>query len=246
MLDQMDGEIVHRLLLNYRADPDVIAPLLPTGFRPQLVGGHAVVGVCLLRLDHLRPRGWPRWCGVASDNAAHRIAVEWDGPGGVDVGVFVLRRDTSEWLPRLVGGRAFPGAHGPARFDVHSDGGGLRVDYATAGGLEVCTWSTPATTWRSDLFASAAEGSDFFRAGRLGWSIDRRGRTEGLDMEACAWAAAPVDVEGHSSFWEDPKRFPAGSVVRDASLLMRDLPVTWSRVSSHEEGRHLGPAGVLC
>jgi hypothetical protein len=231
MLDRMDGVIRHRLLLNYRADPDVIARLLPPGFRPQLVRGHAVVGICLLRLERLRPQGLPAWIGARSDNAAHRIAVEWDGPEGTEAGVFVLRRDTSDWLPRLVGGRAFPGAHGPARFVVSSVGSALRIDYDTVDGIAVRTRSTPAAAWHSELFDSATEASDFFRAGRCGWSEDRRGRMEGLDMEACTWSVEPVDVDGWSSFWEDRGRFPSGSVVRDASLLMRDLPVTWSKVA---------------
>jgi hypothetical protein len=35
----MTGRIARRLLVNYRVDPDAIAPLLPAPFRPALVDG---------------------------------------------------------------------------------------------------------------------------------------------------------------------------------------------------------------
>ena len=59
MIRAMDGTIRHRLLVNYAADPEVVVPLLPPGLRPQLVRGHAVVGICVLRLSDLRPAGMP-------------------------------------------------------------------------------------------------------------------------------------------------------------------------------------------
>jgi len=47
-------------------------------FRPQLVHGWAVAGICLIRLGRLRPSRVPSAVGLRSENAAHRIAVEWD------------------------------------------------------------------------------------------------------------------------------------------------------------------------
>ena len=49
--------------------------------RPQLVEGRAVAGICLIRLGSLRPKGLPASLGVTTENAAHRIAVEWDQDG---------------------------------------------------------------------------------------------------------------------------------------------------------------------
>ncbi|WP_218137711.1 hypothetical protein [Streptomyces sp. 2131.1] len=49
-----------------------------------MLHGHAVTGICLLRLGSVRPVRAPKALGLRSENAAHRIAVEWDGPDGVD------------------------------------------------------------------------------------------------------------------------------------------------------------------
>ncbi len=44
-----------RIPVNYRVDPDLLGSYLPTPFRPVLVGGHGVAGVCLIRLGRIRP-----------------------------------------------------------------------------------------------------------------------------------------------------------------------------------------------
>lgn len=56
-LPRLAGTVQRRLLVNYRVDPDVIASLLPAPFRPQLVNGFAVAGICLIRLGSMRPAG---------------------------------------------------------------------------------------------------------------------------------------------------------------------------------------------
>jgi hypothetical protein len=56
--------------------------------------------------------------GLRSENAAHRVAVEWDEDGAIRTGVFIPRRDSSSRLNALVSGRVFPGVHHHARFHV--------------------------------------------------------------------------------------------------------------------------------
>ena len=74
----VQGVIDRRILVNYRVDPDVMARVLPPPFRPQIVRGYAIGGICLIRLKGIRPRFVPIPVGLRSENAAHRIAVEWD------------------------------------------------------------------------------------------------------------------------------------------------------------------------
>ncbi len=229
------GVIRHRLLVNYAADPDVVAPLLPSPLRPQLVRGHAVVGVCVLRLAELRPAGLPAWAGVRSDNAAHRIAVEWDGPSGVEVGVYVRRRDSAQRLPVLLGGRAFPGVHGRADFVVDAEPERLHVAYRTTDDLAVDVIATAPGAWSSRLFADAAEASAFFEAGSCGFSPDHHGCLEGISMAAESWRADPVSVTARSSFYDDPTRFPPGTIELDVAMLMRDVPVVWSTLPAPRE-----------
>ncbi len=49
------GVIDRRILVNYRVDPDVMARIVPSPFRPQIVGGYAIAGICLIRLRRIRP-----------------------------------------------------------------------------------------------------------------------------------------------------------------------------------------------
>ncbi|MCH2211116.1 MAG: hypothetical protein MK110_07425 [Fuerstiella sp.] len=72
-LPVIQGVIDRRILVNFRIASDVLAAQLPAPFRPQLVRGFGVAGICLIRLKQIRPRFLPRFAGVASENAAHRI-----------------------------------------------------------------------------------------------------------------------------------------------------------------------------
>src|SRR4051794_24050432 len=133
------GVIDRRILANWRCDPAALARLLPAPFRPKLANGYGVAGVCLIRLKDIRPRAVPdglgKAMGVSSENAAHRIAVEWDEDGVTREGVFIPRRDTSSRLNTLVGGRLFPGVHHHARFDVREDESRLHVAMASDDGV---------------------------------------------------------------------------------------------------------------
>jgi Uncharacterized conserved protein (COG2071) len=108
----------HSLLVNYRVDPDTLQRLLPGPFRPKLIRGMGLAGICLIRLKQMRPQGLPAALGFSSENAAHRIAVEWEEHGHSREGVYIPRRDTSSQFNTLIGGRLFPGVHHHASFHV--------------------------------------------------------------------------------------------------------------------------------
>lgn len=127
----MSSVVERRLLVNYRVAPEAAASLVPPPMRPQLVGGWAVAGICLIRLGQLRPSRLPGWIGLRSENAAHRVAVEWDGPQGRSTGVYISRRDSGSVINVLAGGRLFPGEHSLARFDVRETTQDLHVAFAS-------------------------------------------------------------------------------------------------------------------
>jgi len=225
------GVIDRRILVNYNIDADRIARVLPPPFQPKLVNGRAVGGICLIRLKQLRPRFLPAAFGFSSENAAHRIAVEWQQDGVTREGVYIPRRDTSAWLHTLLGGRAFPGTHHRADFTVREtadryfvemqarDGGSrVLVDAVLASGL-------PATS----VFRSVAEASSFFERGSLGYSstLDRA-RFEGLELSAADWHVEPLAVERvESSFFDDREQFAEGTVRFDSALLMQGIVHEW-------------------
>jgi hypothetical protein len=164
---RLSSVVERRLLVNYRVAPDAAARLLPEPLRPQLVHGYAVAGICLLRLGSVRPAWAPGVLGLRSENAAHRIAVEWDGPDGVETGVYIPRRDTASRINAWAGGRLFPGEHGRADFEVHETSRRMRVALATRDGhTRVDVTVELADELRgSTLFAGLAEASRFFQDG---------------------------------------------------------------------------------
>ncbi|WFB62283.1 DUF2071 domain-containing protein [Sphingobacterium sp. WM] len=70
------GIIERRILVNYIADPSVVEKILPKPFKPKLFEGKAIVGICLIRLKNIKPKGFPDFVGVNSENATHRIAIQ--------------------------------------------------------------------------------------------------------------------------------------------------------------------------
>jgi len=227
----MTATIERRLLVNYRADPEILARLLPEPFRPQLVAGFGLAGICLIRLDGLRPAAIPRRLGLTAENAAHRVAVEWDTAEGVRTGVYIPRRDTSSRLIAIAGGRLFPSVHQLASFQVEEHGGRYRVVLAALdGGTHVRVEASVAADLPSgSVFGSLAEASRFFRQGAIGWSATARpGVYDGVELDTPTWKMEPARLEAvESSFFDDPGRFPPGTAEPDSVLLMRDLPSRW-------------------
>lgn len=248
-LPVIEGIIRRRILVNYRIAPEVVARILPAPFRPKLHQGFAIGGICLIRLEQIRPSGWPAFLGMASENAAHRIAVVWDetsaSPGrlagqtaGVNEGVYIPRRDTNQRLNQLAGGRLFPGEHHFARFEVQDDLRRIDLTMRSADGavaVDLHGQSTPVLSPDS-VFASLREASAFFEPGSLGFSATRAGlRLDGMELRTRNWKVDPLQVnEVQSSFFDDTRVFPAGSVTFDCALIMRDIVHEWHGVAAME------------
>jgi hypothetical protein len=223
------GLIRRRLLVNFRAEPAAVQRLLPSRFKPKLHAGHAIIGICLIRLEQIRPRWMPATLGISSENAAHRIAVEWQTAEGMHEGVYIARRDSGSWLNHLAGGRIFPGVHHLARFQVTDSDGtiDLRMQARNGGVRIVVRGHESATLPAASCFASLAESSRFFEGGSVGWSPGRENAAlDGLRLETQAWQVRPLEVEEASSSWF-AAHLPAGCFEFDHALLMRDVPHEW-------------------
>lgn len=225
------GLIERRILVNYRVDPDTLAAQLPMPFRPKLVHGFGMVGICLIRLKQVRPRGMPAWLGIASENAAHRAAVEWDAAGTTREGVYVRRRDTNSRLNTVFGGRLFPGFHHHARFTLDEANDHWNVALRSDDGVTTLTVRTQRAESlpTGSVFASLAEASAFFAAGSLGYSdTHEAARYQGLELNCLNWKVEPLTVdEVRSSYFDDEKLFPRGTIEFDNALLMRGIEHEW-------------------
>lgn len=228
----LEGVIRRRLLLNYRVKPEVMEGILPANFRPKLVRDHAIAGICLIRLEKIRPKGFPSLLGIASENSAHRIAVEWDEDGERVEGVFVPRRDTSSRINALAGGRLFPGVHHYSDFKVSDQEGRISMEI-TAPDLEDALVEVEASETgefpEGSIFESLEESSRFFENGCVGYSSrPDSSRLDGLQLKIAKWEVSPLDVqEVSSAYFDDQSLFPQEDISFDHGLLMRNVPHEW-------------------
>jgi hypothetical protein len=225
------GWMDRRILANFQVDPVVLANVLPEPFRPKLVNGVGIAGICLIRLKHIKPRYLTGEFGLGSENAAHRIAVEWSVDGQSRQGVYIPRRDSSSHLSTLLGGRLFSGVHHHAQFDVVEGDGRYHVALDSDDALtHVCVDGRISSSLPVDsTFRSLSEASRFFEAGSLGYSATaRRGEYDGLELHSHQWKVEPLAVEKiESSFFENARQFPKGSIRFDCALIMRGIEHEW-------------------
>jgi len=222
------GYIDRRILINFVADADIVKKIIPEPFSPQLYKGKAIVGICLIRLKNIKPKGLPDFMGVGSENGAHRIAVEWDEAGVKKQGVYVPRRDTSLKLNTMVGGRIFPGRHYLADFNVEESGGNYHIDFTSSDNTTILIDAKETSSFNSNsIFETLQNASDFFEKGEVGYSPNGK-RYEGLKLQAYKWQVTPLEVINvHSSFFENEAIFPKGSVCFDNALLMSQVEHEW-------------------
>ncbi len=233
----IEGLIRRRLLINFRADAEVVGRILPAPFRPRIHRGFAIVGICLIRLEQIRPVWIPRSFGISSENAAHRIAAQWrDSSGGTREGVFIPRRDTGSRLNHLAGGRLFPGEHHLADFAVDEDGIGIAMSIKSRDrdmSIRLSGRTSDALP-RNSCFASLEASSAFFEAGSLGCSpAGDCCRFDLVRLEVEDWRVRPFSIDCvESSFFGDKAVFPSGSIEFDHALIMRDLSHRWHEAGS--------------
>lgn len=222
------GYIDRRILVNFTADPEDVRKIIPAPFRPKVYKGKAIVGICLIRLKNVKPKGLPDFMGVSSENGAHRIAVEWDEDGVTKEGVYIPRRDTSFRLNVLAGGRIFPGRHYLAKFNVKETAGNYHIDFKSSDDTSISIDAKETGTFNPNShFGTLQDVSDFFEKGEVGYSPNGN-KYEGLKLQAYTWKVRPLDVSDvQSSFFSNEAIFPKGSVHFDNALLMTRIEHEW-------------------
>ncbi len=225
-MKEVKGKIDHRILLNYRIDPEVMQQNLPKEFKPKIINGYAIGGICQVSLSQMRPNGLPSIFGSKSHNAAHRIAVT----SSLGEGVFVTRRDTNSLVNTFASGRLFPGNYKKADFSIESNGNSFSV---RIGKGEECLMNIEAEISKEiesiSVFNSVKEISDFFLAGNIGWSKRNDfDEFDAIELKAIDWSMKPLKVKSqHSSYFMDESKFPKGSVEFDSAMVMQGLDHSW-------------------
>lgn len=238
-LPTIQGIIKRRILVNYRADAETVQRILPDKFRPKLYKDKAIAGICLIGLEYIRPKFMPRFVGIASENAAHRVAVLWeDASGEMREGVYIPRRDTDSTLNHLAGGRIFPGEHHKAEFEVTENA--TEIDFAMKSDEDEISvklkGSVSEVFPENSIFSSLGEASKFFEKGSLGYSATKNGDyLDGINLEIENWKVESLEIEFvESSFYADTSIFPSGSIEFDHALIMRNAAHEWHSAPSFD------------
>ncbi len=230
-LDTIHGTIDRRVLLNYRIDPAALRRVLPRPFRPKLYDGYGVGGICMIRFKQLRPYFVPAWLGLGSENAAHRIAVQWEQDGESREGVFIPRRDTGSLFNKTLGGRVFPGLFHRSRFVPQESDSAISLRVVNSNGSTEIAFSGHVADRLPDrsIFPSLEAAAGFFSLGATGYSATRtEGHFHGMELYSLNWTVSPLAIdEAKSSFFDDKQRFPPGSAELDCALIMRGIEHEW-------------------
>ena len=235
----LQGIIKRRLLVNFRADAENIQKILPTEFRPKMHKGKAIAGICLIRLEHIRPKFTPEFLGLSSENAAHRIAVLWeDKSGETREGVYIPRRDTDSFINSTVGGTLFPGEQHKADFEITDTNG--EIDFAMQSQDKTVAVELKGRISdelpKNSIFSTLAEASKFFEPGSLGFSVTNNAKSlDSISLETKTWKVAALEIdEVHSSFYDDTSVFPKGTIEFDHALIMQNIAHEWHSAPSFE------------
>ncbi len=238
-LPTIQGIIKRRILVNYRAESEAVQKILPKGFRPKLHKEKAIAGICLIRLEHVRPHFTPEFIGLSSENAAHRIAVLWEDENGETCeGVYIPRRDTDSMLSHLAGGTIFPGEHHKANFEIAESENKINFAMKSADGNVYVKLNGELSEDfpENSIFSSLAEASKFFEKGSRGYSVTNSGNhLDGIDLEIKNWKAESLAINFvESSFYDDTSVFPKGTIEFDHALLMQNIAHEWHSAASFE------------
>jgi len=234
-LPVISGVLDRRILLNYSLDPDYLKKFLPKPFRPRLYNGVGVGGVCMIRFSGLRPKFAPAFMGIDSENAAHRIAIEWENNGQKFEGVFIPKRNTASRFNYLTGGRIFPGLFQMSQFVVKEHDNNYFLEITPKPDKEpMVVFNGEASTQLSEksIFSNLEVASDFFAKGSIGYSLSANGsHFQGMELRLLEWSIQPMKIK-HAAvhLFENTGSFPNGTAKLDSAMLMRNLPHEWHRI----------------
>ena len=89
-LPVIQGVIRRRILANFRVDAQAMQREIPARFRPKLHNGLAIAGICLIRLEHIRPRAMPEIIWSKDEARFPKSTIEFDH-------ALIMRNVQHEW-----------------------------------------------------------------------------------------------------------------------------------------------------
>jgi len=189
----------------------------------------------MIRFSSLRPKFAPSFLGINSENAAHRIAVEWEVAGKKHEGVFIPRRSTASQFNYLAGGRIFPGVFQKSLFQIKEEKQRYRLNILTAYEKEsLVSFEGEASIELSQnsIFPDLEQASDFFAKGSVGYSLSRdESHFQGMELRLLEWQISAMKVKSaFVKLYEAGESFPKGTAKFDSAMLMLNLNHEWHRI----------------
>jgi hypothetical protein len=236
-LPLIEGIIKRRILINFQIDPAVIGKHLPLNFKPKVVQGKSIIGVCLIRLEQIHPKSIPISLGISSENAAHRIAVQWNNENGMLCdGVYIFRRDTNSHLNYLLGGRLFPGEHHKAKFIVEDNIDQIQFSLLSSDPKVNIQFEARYSNNLPEhsIFKSIEEISGFFKSGSEGYSpLKGKKCFQGMCLIPHEWNMTPLECSNlEISYFRKTLGISDADIQFDSMVIMRDIPHEWQTLKT--------------
>lgn len=235
MVKIIEGVIDRRILVNYRIDPHYLEKILPPPFKPRLIKGYGMGGICLIRFKKMRPIWLPSIIGTSSENGTHRFCVEWKENGKWHSGIYVKKRFTNSRLHEFMGDKIFPGALNFSHFKASEKNGHYSVSFKSKDGEYTYVEAHEVHHFPKDsLFKTIEEASEDFRKDQIGYSPDRqKNQFKGVKLNTNCWAVSPLSLKTvKSSLFSDQNLFPKGSIEVDHVLLMKNIAHSWENIGA--------------
>ena len=229
-----------RVVVFYRVEPDVARGLLPSELRPRITAGSAIVVLCYTHLGRLETRFLPHRLAT-SHHLAYRVSAEAAGENGPTCSTWVAHRETSSRIGARWNEKVFRHGHGRSRFSIEDDACELTLRVESSRGDELFLRASACES-TGTVFSQPNDVGEFFRN-------DGTIRPHGVFAREAdvvdahnAFVPEPLAlIELRSAFFEDPDRFPSGSVAIDGAWR---LTSTRTR-SVRERTAHGAERGVL-
>ena len=229
----IEGICERRVIINYRVDPEFIAQQLPHSFAPLIVKDYAIAGICLIRLKEMRPIGFPKQLGFASENAAPRIAVQWTENGKSVTGAYIPKRYSSSSINSSVSSYFFPALFESAHFEcIETDDRYKILATSKLDGFRLAVNAHKTNELETgSIFDSTKQASDFIKNAAIAYSpSQRKGRFNAIQLKTYSWKAEPLKLDLLD--YNIMEAFPKGTATFDSALLMLNMKHEWHYAGS--------------
>lgn len=234
------GVIDRKVIVQYRVDPDVLALQLPEPYRPRLIRGVGVAGVCVFRVRGFHHRLLPTILQNVSENIVYRVGVEWTEDQKLCAGVYTLRQETSSLLKSTLERRTSWGTrlfHAHIRVDDHEGTYRIAACSRDAQFRLLIQAQLQREFTAHSVFRSAEDAAEFLeRQFEASVNPDDSRPTvlgtrhaTGLDEYNVGWHVEPLAIQQLvTEFFDDTARFPAGAIQFDCAVVASSVQPAWS------------------